>query len=643
MATSKGPPIPPAPQPLFVTASVFTGGQDASKFPILVADNEYFSGVNVNVANGLPVPRFGFDKKGKLLFPSGGILQPNTRAIVPYSEVFYAGRFQAFIPYNIGADYYLIVVVSGVIFLINQTTWEVTILPIQGGGSLNENTPRLNWSSANKFLVIYDFPNFPVVFDGVTVKRSSSYTYGIPVSVGGIYNQNRLFIYNAGNSYTAGDPTGSLATPDAPVTFTEVLQAASPVFGEVFDLPTDRVEAITAMANLQLVDTSTGIGPLLIGTQNAIYSVQSQSPRIIIDPTGMQIPGWEQNGFASAFVLNAGIAGPRAWTNANSDVFFMSPDGNVRTANMSRQEQGQWARTPISKEVQNWIGFPDRDLTPYAVAAYFKNKIFFSVNPYRTDALNTQRQPIFDVAHGGLIVLSLDNLAVLGKQSTPAWDGMWTGVRPMGICINANRCFIMSKDNQFRNEIYEMDPELSYDRDGENIRYIESTIYTKEYDFQSPFNDKDIASMDLDLRGVKGDLRFTIDYKPAQSPEYVRWREFEKCAPWRFCTTPTSADINGLAVHNYFAINVGSPVEGETCAEPSGVTNAIFRSTQLKISISAADWVLQGFRVKAVVRSQPDTIYGVCDGQDLSCKIISKKCNNDWAIGSFRTCLQTVT
>lgn len=623
--------------PLFEVANIFAGGQDASKFPALVDQTSYFAGVNTNVAKGLITPRFGLVKKSKLAFPNGGITQPITNVFVPYEEIFRGGRFQALIPYNIGNIYSLIVVISGVIFLINQTTWEVTVLPIQEGGSLNENTPRLNWSSANKFLVIYDYPNFPVVFDGVTVKRSSSYADGVPVSVGGIYNQNRLFIYNAGNSYTAGDPTGSLASPNAPVTFEEILLPGSPVFGEAFDLPTDRVEPITAMANLQLVDTSTGVGPLLIGTRNAIYSIQSQTPRIVIDAQGNQNPGWQTNGFASAFVLNAGIAGARACVNVNSDLFFMSSDGEIRSASMSRQEQGKWARTPVSKEVQNWIGKPDPKLVQYSVSGYFKNKIFFSVNPYRTNAFNTERKPIFDVAHGGMVVLSLDNMAVLGKDSTPAWDGLWTGVRPLDMCQNLGRFFIMSKDDNTINELYEMDPDITYDRDGDNVRYADAIIYTKEYDFKSPQIDKDIYSMDLDLRNVKGDLEVQVDYRPSQTDGYIKWRGFKKCAPWRFCEYPPDAILNGLAPHNYFSLNLGSPEQGDTCSLPSGVQNNVFRSVQLKISIKGAYWVLQSFRVKALVRSQTDTIYGLDD--PTACVKIPKSCNRDWDYGGFISCL----
>lgn len=619
---------------------VFVSGQDASKVPAQVSNTGYFAGVNLSVSKGVPQPRWGLDKK-KLTFPSGGITVPISNVIVGYEEIFHSGRFQAMIPYNIGSDLYIIFVVSGIIFLVNQNTWAVTIVPIQDGSTLNENTPRLNWSPAGDFTVIFDYPNFPVILDGITARRADPALFEVPVSVGGAYNQNRLFIYNAGNDYTAGDPTGSLATPEAPVTFTEVETPGSPVFGEVFQLPTGRQEPITAMAFLQLTDTSTGIGPLLIGSENAIYSVHAEIPRTVIDSQGNVVPNWEQNGFASAFVLNAGIAGARSWVNVNSDLFFVSSDGQVRTATMSRQEQGQWARVPISKEVQNWLINRDKSLTTYTVMAYFNNKILISVNPYRTEGFNTQRQPIFDTAFGGFVVLSLDNVATLGHAGSPAWDGLWTGVRPMDICTNKKRLFVMSKDAEFRNEVYEFLPEQSYDTDGANIRYASSTIYTREYNFTSPFQDKDIHSLDLDIRDVQGDFRLSVQYKPSQGSQFVDWRTFTHCAPWRDCAFPSDDELNGLAGHNFMGLNVGSPMV-EACDPVTNIPYSVFRKVQLKFIIEGKFWEMQGYRINALVRPQDQQISLTCDRN--TCIKLARECNTtDWSILPFKSCLTQTT
>lgn len=620
--------------------TVFVSGQDASKVPAQVSNTGYFAGVNTSVSKGVLQPRWGLDKK-TITFPRGGVTVPISNIIVGYEEIFHSGRFQSMIPYNIGSDLYVIFVISGVIFLVNQNTWVATIIPIQDGSTLNENTPRLNWSPAGDFTVIFDYPNFPVILDGITARRADPALSEVPVSVGGAYNQNRLFIYNAGNDYTAGDPTGSLAAPEAPVTFLEVETPGSPVFGEVFQLPTGRLEPITAMAFLQLTDTSTGIGPLLIGSENAIYSVHAEIPRTVLDNLGNPVPNWEQNGFATAFVLNAGIAGFRSWTNVNSDLFFTSADGQVRSATMSRQEQGQWARIPISKEVQNWMKYWDKDLVKYTVMGYFNNKILISVNPYRTSAFNTQRQPIFDVAFGGFVVLSLDNVATLGHQGAPAWDGLWTGVRPMDLCFNKKRLFVISKDTAFRNEIYEFLPAQTYDTDGADIRYINAVTYTREYDFLSPFQDKDIHSMDLDIREVQGDFKFQVQYKPSQGSQFVDWRTFTHCAPWRDCMFPSDTELNGLSGHNFMGLNIGSPIS-EACDPITNTPYSVFRKVQLKLIIEGKFWELQGFRLNSLIRPQSQQVDLACDSGQ--CIKLAKECSiTDWTINPFKSCLTQQT
>lgn len=620
--------------------TIFVTGQDASKVPAQVSNTGYFAGVNLQVSKGVPTPRWGLDKK-KLTFPSGGFQILISNVIVGYDEIFHSGRFQSLIPYNIGSDYYLIFVISGIIFLVNQETWIVTIMPIQDGSTLNENTPRLNWTPAGDFTVIFDYPNFPVILDGITARRADPALFEVPVSVGGAYNQNRLFIYNAGNDYTAGDPTGSLAAPEAPITFLEIETPGSPVFGEVFTLPTGRLQPITAMAFLQLTDTSTGLGPLLIGSENAIYSVHAEIPRTVLDNLGNPVPNWEQNGFATAFVLNAGIAGFRSWTNVNSDVFFTSPDGQLRTATMSRQAQGQWARVPISKEVQNWMKIADPALVRYIVMEYFNNKIFISVNPFRTSAFSTQRQPVFDIAFGGFVVLSLDNIATLGHVGSPAWDGLWTGLRPMDMATNKKRLFVVSKDAQFRNEVYEFLPDQTYDTDGANIRYTESSLYTKEFDCQSPFQDKDIHSMDLDLREVQGDFKMDIQYKPSQGSQFVKWRTFQHCAPWRDCMFPTDDELNGLAGHNFMGLNIGSP-EVDACDPVTNTPYTVFRKVQLKFIIEGKFWQFQGFRLNALVRPQSQQVDLACDS--MGCVKLQKECNtSDWEIMPFKSCLTQTT
>ena len=612
-------------------ATNFLGGQDASKTPGLVPENAYSAGVNMSVSKGVPTPRWGNIKK-KLTFPDSTLRLPNGRE-VSYENIFRSGRFQALIPYTISAQYYLLIVVSGVMFLVNHDTFEVDIITLPNGGSLNENTPRLNWSNAGRFLVIFDYPNYPVILEGITARRADPAQYEVPVSTIGAYNQNRLFIGNAGQDYTGGDPTGSLAAPNAPITFKEVLQPAAPYFGQLFSLPTDNLQdTITAMGFLQFVDESTGIGPMIVGTSRAVYAMQTQVPRA----------QWDSSTFSKMFVYNAGIVGQRALANVNTDIFFLSSDGQLRTASMSRQEQGKWSRTPISREVQNWLVCHDSTLLPYSVVSYFNNKVLVSANPYHTPALSQDGSPIFDVAFGGFVILELDNLATLGKDAQPAWAGLWTGMRPMDVATINEQCFVMSKDAGFSNQLYQMDPEITYDVEEETglIRYAPAVLYTRRYDCENPFQNKDLHSLDLGLRNVKGNFSIDVKFKPSHGSKFVEWKSFKHDAPWRICAFPTACNINGIAPHSFLDLTLGEATGGNTCDPVSSVPYNLFREIQLRIAITGAYWELQNYRIKAVVRPQNE-LTTVC--QVYKSVELCEDCNNsDWAIGAFQSCLPSV-
>lgn len=604
----------------------FSGGQDSSKFPSKVPADSYYSAVNITVQNGVPTPRWGLDK-AQLQFNSDA-LDVGNNVMVPYKEIFMSGRYQMSAPYSIGPDNYLLTVVAGLMYLINIDTFVVTIISLSGTDTLNENTPRLNWSKADKYLVIFDYPNVPVILDGITARRSriNAPFYEVPVSTQGTYNQNRLFIANAGNEFTAGDPTGSLLAPAPPISFEEIEAPSAAFLGQIFQLPTNVLNAdITAMAFLQFTDTSTGIGPLLVATENQIFSYNSQNPRTT----------WETGQFGTALVSTGGIAGPRALVNVNSDLFYLGSDGQVRTLSMSRDEQKKWARVPISREIANWLIYNDPSLVKYGVMGYFNNKILVSVNPFKVGAFTRNRTPTFDVAHGGFGILELDDLATLGRDGQPAWPAMWTGVRPMEIITIGNRCFVISKDEDFSNTLYEFNPATTYDTDGSNIRYATGIVYTREYDFKSPFQNKAIHSMDLGLRNVAGDFKIKVEYKPSHGNRFIEWANFEHVAPWRSCTVPDSCAVNGLSPHSFRDLTIGNPLN-PGCDEVSSLRYDMFRKLQLKFTISGAYWEFHEYAIKAAAQPQGQQITSCDDYRPVE---LCGPCNSDWRIGAFRSCL----
>lgn len=619
-------------EPIADFSGDFSGGQNASQIPARLSPQEYSSGINVSAHNGALSPRFSFEEK-ILNFSIKEPFHLNSSATRSYESIYYGGRFQASIPYSIGSDFYKIIVVSGVLFLVNQETFEVTLIKIKDGSAINENHPRVNWSAAGRFLVIFDFPAYPVIIEGFTARRADPSKMEVPVSVLGTYNQNRLIIANLGNEFTASDPA-VYGFPNGPISFTEILTPTSDYIGQVFQLSTNfNNDPITGMGFLQVTDTSTGIGPLLVSTQNAIFSYHTELPRSRWQGVGAP------NIFGSLYVAGVGAAGPRAFCNVNSDMFFISNDGQIRSASMSRNEQGKWATTPVSLEVSNFIGTPDPDLISFSVIGYFRNKVLATVNPYRTECTSTDLKPQFDIAFGGLVVLELDNVSTLGHDSPPVWAGLWTGIRPMDIQVNNGRCFIMAKDGG-RNTLYEVKPDRHYDVVGpeRKIRKIRSKVYTREYGFSSysqlgvqstaSFSNKTLNSIDLHLYNIKGDFKIKVKYRPSHSRSYLNWKEFIHTAPWRSCNMPQGCEWHGLAGHQFRELNLGSPVESG-CDPVTREYYDTFRRVQLLLEIEGIYWELHELRISAMTMPQNET-ENICD--PFPVVSICSECNTDWEI-----------
>lgn len=611
----------------------FLGGQDASKIPCHIADNCYYSGINVSTKRGAVQPRWGFERK-TLTYPEGGYFNANN-VYVTYKELFESGKFQLIAAYPVGNVERLLIVINGIIFLLNINYSTLSVVQISDGSMLNPRAPRLNWCTAGTSMVIFDFPSYPVIVTGSTARRADPALMEVPVSTNGTFNQNRLIVANAGIDFTAGDPVGSLITPNAPITFEEVMTPSSPYYGQVFQLTTASTDdPITAMGFLQVVDTSTGIGPLLIATTKAIYSYATQNPR----------SDWDQGKFGAVVVYNNGVVGPRAWCNVNSDLFFLSADGFVRTLSMSRAEQARWSKIPISREVELWMKYNDPALKQFAFVSYFKNKVFFSANPYRIQAVDySTRRPISDYAHAGLVVLELDNVVSFGEPVKPTWAGLWTGVNPMDMVVLNERAFIVSKDNYSINAIWEVNPDTHYDTSDCSIRYVRSRIYTKEFNFGDDFSNKEAHSIDMNLEELTGDVQVDVKYKAAHSPKFLPWGVFKYNVPWRICSMPCDGPLEGFVSQIVRDLTFGSPTgDTEECNVATEEIYKVFKKVQLEITFKGIYWELHEYRIIATPRPQ--------NTQDTACTeypvvATTADCNDDWYVEDFNLCpaQQTMT
>lgn len=567
-------------------------GQDAYKYPDKIRANQYAKGINITTKKTNASPRPGFHQQ-KLTFDVKSI---DGRTI---EDLWTSGKFQAGISYERNKDKYIITVVGGLIYRINVTSKHIVLL--SEDMRVDQYASKINWSYASNKIVVFDFPNYPLIIDGDTIYRADPLKNEVPVSTIGAYNQNRLFIANAGVEFTAGDPVGSKLTPDAPITFEEVFTPSSPFINQVFSLPVEAaIYPILAMGFIQALDTSTGIGQMFIATKKKVYTYQVQQPRA----------QWESTpAFGSLLLANEGIAGPRAFTNVNSDFLFMSAEGKIHALSSARNDAKRWSNIPISREVENFLTFNDPELSQYCVMGYFDNRIYITANPYRVNALTRDGQNITDYAHGGMVVLELDNLASFLSDGTPTWAGLWTGINAMEIIDVGGRLFFLSKDGRGRsgtNALYVLDEDTNYDTIADRKRPVRSVIYTRQYSFtgdntNGEFIKKKEQTVALHLQSIKGNLKLTIDRLPTHSANWLSYATWEHNAPVSTEDFPEDKFADGYAPHELLELIFGDAEDGK-CNPITDDLYDTWRGIQYRLTFEGEGWTLENFKVKAQIK-----------------------------------------
>ena len=570
----------------------FSGGQHDGLLPDRIAPDQFRRGINITTEGGGISPRPGFVHQDITVVTEGGIEDRS------YAQIFRNGKFQSIAAYDTDDGQFAVVVISGIIFRIDPRNNEAEVIPLGNSGEdrMDQYRRRIPWSYGGRFLVFFDWPDVPVVIEGREARRVNvdAEIPEIPTSVLGAYVNKRLFVSNAVHEFGGSDPV-AFGFPDAPVTFEESLSPASAFNGQFFSLGSQSAnQPITAMGFLQVPDTSTGVGPLIVATKNSIYTHRVDEPRI----------SWEQIAFSRLVMFNAGISGPRAFSNLNTDLIFLSGDNQVRSLLLGASEQQRWMNTPISREVKPFLEEHDNpDLLDLAFVSSYKNRVFVSVAPFVSRALDLQNREVFDYAHGGMVVLELDNVSALGGAAAPAWAGLWTGLNPMDMITLDDGPYIMSKDPGGTNRIYRMDESITYDVfEGEEVD-ITSRLYTREYDFGARFLDKELKSVDYTFSEIEGSFEMKAEYAASHFKNWNLWKSFEHEAPAQDCEGPCECneEMQELTAHCFRDLDFGDPEEKD-CDPLTDDMATIFRQVGLRLTIRGRKWRLEDIRLSGEIQ-----------------------------------------
>ena len=468
-----------------------------------------------------------------------------------------------------------------------------------------------------------------IFFDGSTARRASPSQNELPSSYVGVYAWGRNWLAQVnGHRFVAsdlvGDPSGSpaLVYVDAILKMTEndLLNG-----GGAFSTPSN-LGLITAMGVLSQLDSSLGIGPVLVGTRNSIFSVQAP-----VDRTTWQNLTYP---IQSVALQGSGPTGPRSMISVNSDAWFRSLDGARSLMAARRDFNSNRSNTPNSLEMNAVFDLDDESLLYYSSLAIFDNRIFFTASPYQTP---------YGVAHRGLAVINQDDISSINKEGNMIWEGLWTGLNVLQILTGnlngKNRCFafVLNASNgidlwellsESEEGVYDVFDEITGGSEVLNNTSIKSWLDTRAMSFGDAFQLKKLIMAELYLDEIVDNVMVKVYFKPDQYPLWTLWTTINVCANVSQCSFQGTSGGNCVVWQTQlqqYGARLRLPRAPESCNNITGQPMDRGYEFQFRLEITG-NCRIRKFKAHALM--EQDAMEGECP-PSVSCKTLSG-CETSW-------------
>lgn len=491
----------------------FSGGVDCTKVTTLAS---------VGNPNGLPRNSLAWMTNGTTR--GGGLTSRyGWKELVPnVTQGLYQGGYM-YEPF--GANPYLILAIGGELFMVLlEGTYDVVNLSTVFGLTNPATEPFNCFTQAEEFLVnqIGDGVTLPLFWDGNTLRRSNGLTGAtkeIPAASVMTYYSGRLW-YARDRIYTAGDivrgPSGTApyGRRDSVLKVTENPLAFG---GDGFSVPT-QAGSIRALFYPANIDTNLGQGPLLIGTRKSVYAMTVPVSR----------SSWTSSGDNQPLQVVAqhkwGPVGDRSVVIVNSDNFYQTLEPGIRSLIFARRNQGQWANTSISANVNRIVRRNDRGLLRYSSGINWDNRLWQTALPEQTT---------YGVIHKALVSLDFDPLSTMQSQLPPVWEGHSEGLQVLQLFESdfggLQRAFavILTEFNTIA--VWELTRgDMAENGDNRITWSFESPAWTWA-DTIGENEYKTLLNGEISFDQVWGKIDVTVEFRPDYYPCWQLWTKFEAC------------------------------------------------------------------------------------------------------------------
>lgn len=481
---------------------------------------------------------------------------------------------------------------------------------------------------AENYVVVMRGQDNTVIYDGS--KASVAGQNQIPPGLFGLYAWGRIWVtLNDRRTFIGGnlvyDPSGG-GNPQ--INFRDsILFTTNNQFiasGGAFTVPSNS-GPITSMFALNQLDTSLGIGPILIGTTNSVVSCNAP-----VDATT-----WKNLTYPiqTISLVDYGPQGPRCVNPVNGDAWYRSFNA-IRSFIVARRDINVWGNTPMSHEVSELLDDDTTDLLYFASTMQFDNKEYCTFSPYRTE---------FGIAHRGAVVMNLDSVSDLRQKLPPCWEGAFTGVQILqfvkGSINQRERGFAFVLNNGVI-ELWEIMPDGTsyYDQytaiaNGQTsiIRAaIQGFIHTRRDNFGDSSLLKQLHTAELFIDEIVDQVSIKILFRPDEYPSWFTWTTLEFCASVSQCSITQGGGNTSCQVwqagKNQYASRVMLVTPTETCNVLTNQPANWGYEFQFRLEITG-HCRIRKFRPKAYIKT--DKQVGECPNATPDCRAFPA-CDTNW-------------
>ncbi len=386
-----------------------SGGMNAAFEPAGLQEDQYAVGINVVSRSGSVTPRPDYQRMHlEFEFETDRYL-------------FEHGRFQGSIPYSVGEVTSAVCVISGAIFLVNLVTGFTRELS-RDSAYLDENCYRCYLCQVEGYIVIQDGTSLPVIIQGGESWVAPPAPEGPRVGTVMAYGHGRLFTKLGPRSISAGD----INLPNDEAAVLKSFEHDNFAIGGAFAVGEDLGE-IHAMTFANNYDSTTGDGPLLVGTEHGLVTFRVDTNR----------DTWLTIAFSKVQVRGTGITGETAVAGLNADTLFWSSEGLRSLAVLQTEVHDARRFVNVSRDVQPLYSNESPWFRPFISLGVANGRLLTTMGGRTVAAEARNGSYLEDVCFDGLFALDFDRIAVptrrTGTSPTVAYDGIWTGLPVTGI------------------------------------------------------------------------------------------------------------------------------------------------------------------------------------------------------------------